>query len=229
MKQIIAMGGFSLEPERQALERYILAQTGKSRPSVCFFPHATADPVNYTLRFYESAAHLDCRPSHLSLFSPPTADLESFLLEKDVIYVGGGNTKSMLALWREWGIVDILRKAWERGIVLAGVSAGAICWFEQGLTDSIPGPYTALRCTGFLAGSCSPHYDGEVERRPRYHALMLRDEILPGYGVEDGAALHFVNGDLRSVVSSRPNAKAYRVEKAAGDISEQPLEALYVD
>jgi dipeptidase E len=230
MKHIIAMGGggLSLEPDKLLLDQYALTQSGKARPAICFLPSASADPINYTLNFYAAVAQLECRPSHLNLFSPPTADLESFLLEKDVIYVGGGNTKSMLALWREWQMDKILRKAWERGVVLAGVSAGAICWFEEGLTDSIPGPFTRLKCLGFLAGTCCPHYDGEVLRRPRFHELLQRGEIMPGYAVEDGAALHYVDDKLSSVVSSRPNARAYAVEVVGGAVRERPVEAMYL-
>jgi dipeptidase E len=230
MEQIIAIGGagLSLEPDGLLLERYILAQSGKARPSVCYLPHAGSNPMEQTLNFYTAAAHLDCRPSHMSLFNPPTADLASFLLEKDVIYVGGGNTKSMLALWREWNMLEILREAGERGIILCGVSAGAICWFEQGLTDSIPGPFTVLPCAGFLRGSCAPHYDSEAQRRPRFHELLLSGAIVPGYAVEDGVALHFVDGELRGGVSSRPQARAYYVEKGAQAIGERELSVRYL-
>ncbi|MEP7200428.1 MAG: peptidase E [Chloroflexota bacterium] len=230
MQQIIAIGGagLSTEPDKLALERYIFALVDSARPKVCFLPNATADPVNQTLRFYTTVAELECRPSHLNLFAPPTADLESFLLEKDVIYVGGGNTKTMLATWREWKLDEILRKAWERGIVLTGVSAGAICWFEQGLTDSIPGPFTMLPCLGFLPGSCSPHYDGEVERRPMFHQRMANDEMMAGLAADDGAALHFVGTELARVVTSRPNAKAYAVEKVDGVVRERVLDVTYL-
>lgn len=217
-----------MEPENPALDRYILQQTGQARPKVCFFPHATDDAVRYVRNFYEAFTRLDVRPSALSLFNPPTADLASFLLEQDVIYVGGGNTKSMLALWREWGVDTILRTAWENGIVLAGISAGAICWFEQGLTDSIPGPYTALKCLGFLPGSCSPHYDGEVQRRPRFHLLLAEGKIQPGLALDDGAAAHFVDGELRQVVTSRPNARAYRLDMVTGQVVERALDVSYL-
>jgi dipeptidase E len=210
MTQIIAMGGggFSMEPDNPALDRYVLEQCGKPRPKVCFLPTASGDAEGYCLRFYTSFASLDCQPSNLSLFKPPTADLTSFLLEKDVVYVGGGNTRSMLALWREWGLDAILRQAWQNGVVLAGLSAGAICWFEQGVTDSIPGELGPLACLGFLPGSCCPHYDGEPGRRPAYHRLVSEGRIAAGYGVDDGAALHFVGGRLHAVVSSRPDVTA---------------------
>jgi dipeptidase E len=230
MKQIIAMGGggFSME-DNPALDRYIVEKTGVDDPAVCFVPTATGDSENYILRFYNAFLRLECRPTYLSLFKPPTGDLEDFLLSHDVIYVGGGNTRSMLALWREWGLDAMLRKAWENDVILAGISAGAICWFAQGLSDSIPGKYIALPCLGFLAGSCSPHFDGEVERRPTYHRLLNAGEILPGYAIDDSAALHFLDDQLAGVVASRPNARAYRLWKENGDVKEEPLETVYLE
>ncbi len=230
MRQIIAIGGagLSLDPDKLALERYVLAQSGKPRPRVCYLPHATADPVERTLHFYESFATLECRMSHLNLFKPPTADLASYLLEQDVIYVGGGNTKTMLATWREWQLDTILRTAWERGIVLAGVSAGAICWFEQGLTDSIPGPFTALKCLGFLPGSLSPHFDSEAARRPTFHKLIATGAMLPGLAADDGAGLHYIDTTLQTVVTSRPQARAYAVERAGDGTQERALPATYL-
>jgi dipeptidase E len=230
MKQIIAMGGggFSMEPDNPALDQYILQQTGKSEPAVCFLPTASADSDNYIVKFYAAFTEMDCRPTHLSLFRPPSADLESFVLENDVIYVSGGNTRSMLALWREWGMGEILRKAWGAGIILAGLSAGAICWFEQGVTDSVPGSLSTLSCLGFLPGSCCPHYDGEPQRRPAYHRLLSEDQILPGFGVDDGVALHFVDRELHRIVSSRPDARAYAVEKVAGKVEDRALESVYL-
>src|SRR5262249_40021418 len=154
-----------------------------------------------------------CRPSWLSLFQPHTSYIESYLMEQDIIYVGGGNTKSMLALWREWKLDTILRKAGDNGTVLAGISAGANCWFECSISDSIPYQWIALPCLGYLKGSCSPHYDGEAERRPVFQRMIGAGEIPSGFAFDDGAAGHFVDGELKGVVSSRPNAKGYRVER----------------
>lgn len=230
MKQIIAMGGggFSMEPDNLALDRYILQQTGKSEPAVCFLPTASGDADSYIVKFYAAFTELNCCPTHLSLFRPPSADLESFVLENDVIYAGGGNTRSMLALWQEWGMGEILRKAWSEGVVLAGLSAGAMCWFEQGVTDSMPGSLGPLSCLGFLPGSCCPHYDGEPQRRPAYHRLLSEDRILPGFGVDDGVALHFVDRELHRIVSSRPDVRAYAVEKVAGKVGDRALESAYL-
>jgi len=131
----------------------------------------------------------------------------------------------MLALWREWGLDLILREAWQEGIVLAGVSAGSICWFEQGLSDSMKaGELQPMHCLGLLAGSNCPHYDWEAERRPQYQRLICEGKLRPGHAADDGAALHYVDGKLEKVVSSRATAKAYRVEWDGKQIVETVLE-----
>lgn len=230
-RQIIAMGGggFSTEPDNLLLDEYFLQQTGKDCPKICFVPTASGDSDNYIRRFYDAFTTLECRPSHLSLFKPPTADLESFVLAHDAIYVGGGNTRNLLVLWREWGLDKFLRTAWENGVVLGGLSAGAICWFEQGVSDSVvPGCLTKLTGLGFLKGSFCPHYDGEPQRRPAYHAMVLANEMFEGMAAEDGVALHYVNDELARVVSSRPYAKAYSVRKKGDQIEEQEMKVLYL-
>lgn len=230
MKQIIAMGGgrMSLDRDHVALGRYVCGQSGRSHPKICFLPQASGEAEAKIVRFYEIFTGLKAVPSYLSLFHPPTADLASFVLEHDIIYVGGGNTKSMLALWRDWGLDVILRQAWERGIVMAGSSAGAICWFEQGSTDSIPGRLSVLDCLGLVPGSCCPHYDGEAKRRPSYHELIASGEILPGYGVDEGAALHFVDDAPPRVITSHSDVTAYVVEMVEGEVRERALEPTYI-
>jgi dipeptidase E len=223
--QIVAMGGggFSMEPENLLLDQYILGLAGKSKAKVCFVPTASGDSENYIQRFYDSFGSLSCEPSHLSLFKPPTSQLEEFVMEKDIIYVGGGNTRNLLVLWKEWQLDRIFHKAWQSGIILAGVSAGSICWFEEGVTDSIPGKLSPLKCLGFLPGSNCPHYDGEAERRPSYHRLVGSGEINAGYAADDGAALHFSGTGLTKTVSSRPSARAYKVYKDSGGVIEEEI------
>ncbi|WP_099355389.1 Type 1 glutamine amidotransferase-like domain-containing protein [Fredinandcohnia onubensis] len=230
MRQIIAMGGggFSMEPDNLLLDQYILAQVNKDFPKVCFVPTASGDQTNYIERFYKAFNTLPCQPTHLSLFEPNFEDLEKYILDQDVIYVGGGNTRNMLLLWKEWGLDRILKQAYENGIVLAGLSAGAICWFEEGLTDPLNAPLYKLDCLGLLKGSNCPHYDGENKRRPSYHQLILEGKINEGYGVDDGVALHFVNETLTKSVSSRPNAKAYFVRRTHNQIVEEDLKAIYL-
>ena len=230
MRQIIAMGGggFSMEPDNLLLDQYILAQVNKDTPKVCFVPTASGDQTNYIERFYKAFQTLPCEPSHLSLFEPNFKDLETYVLEQDVVYVGGGNTRNMLILWKEWGLDSVLKKAYEKGIILAGLSAGSICWFEEGLTDPLNAPLYKLDCLGLLEGSNCPHYDGENKRRPSYHQLILEGKVKEGYGVDDGAALHFVNETLSKSVSSRPNAKSYLVKNAHDQIVEEEMKTIYL-
>jgi peptidase E len=223
-RQIIAIGGggFSAVPQNLSLDAYILRQSRRPDPSVCFIGTATGDSSVYLAKFYASYARLGCRPTHLPLFER-TPDVRSLLLRQDVIYVGGGNTKSMLAVWREWGMPEILREAWESGIVLCGISAGAICWFETGLTDSWAGELFPLPCLGFLAGGCCPHYDGEADRRPSLLRLVGERLMPPTLAIEDGVAAHFIGQDLSRIITSRPNSKAYRVELHSGAAEETEL------
>ncbi|WP_142828477.1 peptidase E [Planococcus soli] len=213
MRQIIAMGGggFSMEPDNPLLDQYILDQANKSQPKICFIPTASGDADSYIERFYDFFNQQECVPSHLSLFKPPTRDLERFVLEQDIIYVGGGNTKNLLVLWKEWGLDKILRKAWEQGVVLAGLSAGSICWYEEGVTDSYGDKLEPLQALGFLKGSHCPHYDGEAERRPAYRQFVDQGTLQEGIAADDGAAVHYVEEDIKRIVSSRQTAKAYRV------------------
>lgn len=230
--QIVAMGGggFSMEPDNPLLDDYVLglarrSRGGSSRARVCFVPTASGDSENYCLRFYDSFAKRDCVPSHLPLFVRKPGDLRSFILGQDVIYVGGGNTVNLLAIWRAHGLDGILREALGAGAVLCGISAGAICWFEAGVTDSF-GPELAgiNNGLGFLSGSVCPHYDGEPNRRPAYQKLVA-EGLRPGYGVDDGCGLHFEGGRLKRIVASRPGARAYRVELVNGKSVETALEA----
>jgi peptidase E len=230
MKQIIAMGGggFSTEPHNLLLERYILDQTGKARPRVCFVPTASGDSADYIQRFLAAFRQLDCEPSFLSVFSGPAGDWRDYLLSKDVIYDGGGNTKNLLALWREWGLDETMREAWHSGIVMSGISAGSICWFAEGVTDSIPGDLTALKCLGLLNGSNCPHYDGEINRRPAYHRLLKEGKIGAGLACDDGVALHYRDIQLYKIVSSRPTARAYRLTLDDDAVHETELMPVYL-
>lgn len=229
-RQIIALGGggFAMEPRNKRLDNYILSQSNSSNPKICFVPTASGDSKDYIQRFYRFFDKLDCIPSHLAIFKPTYADFESFLLEQDIIYVGGGNTRNMLLLWKEWGIDKILQKAYTQGILLAGMSAGAICWFEQGITDPENGELYALNGLGFLSGSSCPHYDGESERRPAYKKLILNGNADSGYAIEDGVGLHFVNEKLFKAVSSRKKSKAFSVYIKDGVFYEDQLDVQYL-
>ena len=233
---IVAMGGggFSMEPENPLLDDFVLSLTGRSLPKVCFVSTASAESPFYILKFYRAFSGR-ATPTDLTIFDPPslprqpslTTGLPAYLAEQDVIYVGGGNTANLLAIWRMHGLDQALREVWMRGGILCGVSAGMICWFSGGLTDSFGGLEALPDGLGFLSGTACPHYDGETDRRSIYHRVIT--EGLPGgYAADDGAALHFHGRDLVEVVSSRPNARAYRVELIDGRVVETPLAARYL-
>lgn len=224
-RHIVALGGggFGSEPDNAALDLFILELARRKTPRVLFIPTATGDSPHYVARFEQAFTRYDCVPSVLSLFTR-TPDVRSTVLGQDVIFVGGGNTKSMLAVWKEWGLVDVLGEAWQSGVVLSGVSAGAICWFDQGLTDSWAGELAVLDCLGFIGGSCSPHYDGEADRRPSFHRFLREGRIVPGIALDDGAAAHYVDRELVEVVASRPSALGYHVRSTPDGIEERPLD-----
>jgi peptidase E len=227
-RQIVAMGGGVLAPDSGnfKLEEYIIASSRAQRPRICYVSTASGDDAAYVARFYESYGRFDVRLKTLPFFRRTPADLRAFLFECDVVHVGGGNTRSMLAVWRHWNFDQVLREAYERGIVLCGSSAGAICWFESGVTDSVAGDLTPMECLGILPGSNCPHYDAEKERRPSYQR-MVREGLLPGgLACDDGAGAHFIDGSLARVVSARENARAYRVERTGKDVHERPLDVV---
>jgi dipeptidase E len=207
------MGGGGDTPEqRRALYRYALGLTGKERPRILFVPTAVGDEASSVVSFYERFEGLGER-SHLPVFPYPPENLREFVLSFDAINVSGGNTANLLAIWRVHGLDAVFREAWEQGIVLFGASAGMICWFEAGVTDSFGPQLEGMRDgLGFLAGSACPHYDGEERRRPRYREL-IDGGFPPGVAADDGAALHYVGRELEEVVTCRPGATAYRVDR----------------
>jgi dipeptidase E len=226
-RQIIAMGGV-LAPDTGnfKLETYILNASGAARPRICYVATASGDDPAHVARVYEAYGRLDARLGTLPFFRRTPADLRAALFEFDVVHVGGGNTRSMLAVWRDWGFDVVLREAYERGILLCGSSAGAICWFEAGVTDSIAGDLTPMNCLGFLAGSNCPHYDGEKDRRPSSQRMVREGRIANGFACDDGVGLHFVDEKLARIVSARENARAYRVERTSDGVGETPLDVL---
>jgi peptidase E len=234
VKRIFAMGGggFTMEPSNPALDRFILSLAGRPIPRICFLPTASGDPDDHIARFHAAFDSELCEPSHLSLFRlgrRPVAVAEH-LLSQDIIYVGGGSMVNMLAIWAAHELDRILIDCWRQGIVLAGLSAGSMCWFEVGVTTSSGGPEPA-RGLGILPGSNCVHYDGEPARRPIYLEYVRRGTIPGGYGVDDGVGLLFEGTRLDRVVSSRPDAKAYRVQGRDSAVTETPLqpERLSVD
>ena len=197
------------------LDEYVLAATNVERPRVCFLPTASGDADHYIVRFYRRFAGV-AEATHLSLFrrdKTPGAiesDFESHLLTQDLIYVGGGSVLSLLGAWQAHGIDAILRRAWARGVVLCGLSAGSLCWFDEAVT-AFHGPPQPVRGLGLLPFSNCVHYDGEPSRREAYKRMVAHG-MIAGYGVPDGVALHFSGRELAHVVASKPDRHAYRVE-----------------
>jgi peptidase E len=211
--QIVAIGGggFLDGSENLVLENFIFGLANKSRPKVCFVPTASGDSEEYLLKFYASFPKLPATATHLPLFRLAVTDLRSYLLAQDIVCVGGGNTRNMLVLWHEWGLDVIFRKVWEKGTILCGISAGSICWFKQGLSDSVAaGELRPLICLGFLQGSNCPHYDGEPLRRPYYQRFVSEGSMIGGYAADDWVGLHFVGSKLHQVVSPKTECKCLR-------------------
>ncbi len=215
MGQIVTFGGggFSMEPGNPLLDEFVLGLTGKARPRVCFLPSASGDADHYIVRFYRHFSAARCEPSHLSLFrrEKAAADPREHLLAQDLIYVGGGSVRSLLGVWRAHGIDEILREAWEAGVILCGLSAGSLCWFEDGVSTFHGGPPDRVRGLGLLPFSNTVHYSSEPLRRRALDA-WLREGMAPAYAADDGAALHFVGPEVVQVVASRRCARAYRIE-----------------
>jgi peptidase E len=231
--QIVALGGggFSMERDSSLLDDYVLSLTDAPRPRVCFLPTASGDADHYVVRFYRRFA-ASCDASHVSLFRRDQGtggvedDLASHLLAQDLIYVGGGNVVSMLGAWRAHGLDDVLRKAWRKGIVLCGPSAGSLCWFDEALS-AFHGAPRGVRGLGLLPYSNCVHYDAEPQRRAEYHRFV-GDGMRPGFAAEDGVALHFRRTRLQGAVSSRADGCAYRVEHTGDGVVETPLEVTYL-
>jgi dipeptidase E len=228
VRQIVAFGGggFSMEAGNPLLDDYVLGLTGSTRPKVCFLPTASGDADHYVVRFYRAFAASRCEPSHVTLFRRERErvhDVRAHLLSQDLIYVGGGSLISMLGVWRAHGIDELLREAWEAGVVLCGLSAGSLCWFAEAVS-AFHGEPTLVEGLGFLPWSNTVHWDAEPRRKAAYHRL-LADGLRSGYAAEDGCALHFIGDELTFVVSSRRGARAYLLE--AGE-RETALESAYL-
>jgi len=203
------------------------ALSGRTRPRVCLLPTAQGDAAQSVASFAAALAERDVRPTHLTLFPLPSVDdPEAHLLQQDVVWVGGGSVANLLAVWRVHGLDRALRRAWDQGVVLAGVSAGALCWFEAGTTDSFGLELRAVHDgLGLLPGSFSPHYDSEPARRPTHHRLLGAGAIPDGWAADDGVGLHFVGDQLHEVVAERGTGAGWRLERRPdGRVAERRLE-----
>jgi dipeptidase E len=224
----IGGGGFLMEDTPSPVDRFITELTGRERPKVCFISTPSGDSVEHIDKFYTAFEPLGCEAAHLAFFrkpfraSLPLANFTEPLLTQDAIFVGGGNTKSALGVWREWGLDRVLAEAWRRGILIAGMSAGAMCWFEQGLTDSYWGAdLKPLKCLGLLPGGCCVHYSSEPKRRLRLHEEVIAGVSSQRVAIDDGAAILYSHTKVQEVVSWRPDATAYLVGMEKGEVIEQ--------
>jgi aminopeptidase N len=222
-KQIIAIGGggFGRSPGEGVIEKYILDQSDKEKPHICFIPTATGDNEAYKVNYYSTFSKLNCSPIHLDFFKR-TPDLEELIKHQDIIFVGGGNTKSMLAVWKDWGLDLILKEAYERGVIMCGVSAGAICWFEEGVTDSWSEELKVMDCLGFVKGACCPHYDEEPQRRPSLSKFLTEGVMQSCYAVDGGCALHIENEEVYKAVVFAKDKNAYLVDLEKDTVIEKP-------
>jgi len=229
-KQIIAIGGggFGRNPGNGKIEQYILNQSNSDSPKICFIPTATGDDESYKESYYSTMNRLNCVPTHLDFFKR-TPDIEKLILEQDVIFVGGGNTKSMLAVWREWGLEKILKKAYLNGVIMSGVSAGAICWFEKGVTDSWAKELKVLDCLGFIQGNCCPHYDEEAERKPALSKFITNKKISNCYAIDGGCALHIKNNKTFKAISFQGNKNSFFVEYKNKEVIESIISVVDIN
>lgn len=225
---VIGGGGFSMEPGNLALDKELLALSGKPKPKVCFVSTASFDSSDYIDRFYRAFLTLDCEPSHLTVKIPNVTNVRDHVMAQDILYVGGGDALNLFDQWQKTRFDLVIKEAYEAGIVLAGVSAGAFCWFEAGMTDSAPGQFAPVKGLGLLGGSLCVHYDSEPERKIAYQRFMLRGLIPPGMALDDGVALHYRDGALVRAVSSRPEARAYRVEVRKNTFVALPVEPAFL-
>ncbi|MEJ8803917.1 Type 1 glutamine amidotransferase-like domain-containing protein [Pontibacter sp. H249] len=222
-KIFLTGGGYDLKTIK-----HLISLTGKENPKICFLPTPMGDSEAYINKWFEIAKELPIQPFVQKVFissSEQKTPFEETLLQMDAILVTGGNTLNALALWKAHGIDIVLKKAWEKGVVLSGPSAGAICWFEEGLSDSRPEQYTSVKGLGFLKGSNCPHYHTEADRRPLYLKMIEEGRLLPGYACDETAGLYFEGTQLRRVITQNKADKAYKVTLSKGKVVETALES----
>ena len=219
----IGGGGFGRNPNHRKIEKYILELTGKEKPNIVFFPTASAENQDYIIKFYKCFTKMNCEPSHVTFFQR-TPRLDSIINKADVIYVGGGNTKSMLAVWKEWKLDKLILKAYNNGKILCGVSAGAICWFEQGITDSWASNLNVMDCLGFLPEMACPHYQEEKDRRPDVHKMLKQGKCGSGWAIDGGAAIHFKNGKYYKSIQFYADSYVHYVSIKNGVVQEDKKE-----
>ena len=229
MRQIIAIGGggFGRVIKDLKIENYIKSQCKSDSPKICFIPTATGDDNQYIENFYKAFDSIGCKTSHIDFFKR-TINLVEHIKKQDIIFVGGGNTKSMLAVWKDWGLDALLEEAYKNGVIICGVSAGAICWFNKGITDSWADDLAIMDCLGFVDGVCCPHYDEEPTRRPYVKDSLDNADFDECIGVEGNAALHIINEESYKSVNFGDNKNSYRISLKDNIVDEDPFESIKI-
>ena len=222
IKNIVAIGGggFGRSLGSLKIEKYIMSLVNKERPKIAFIPTASGDSDLYKQNFYRAFSGFNCIPSHIDFFSR-TENLEDKVLKQDIIYVGGGNTKSMLAVWKDWNLYEVLKKGYEDGIVMSGVSAGAICWFDKGITDSFAERLEVIDCIGIVEGIACPHFDEEKERKPFVNDLIDNHRIKSCIGIEGNCALHIKNDINYTSINFGNGKKSFRIFKEDNNLKKE--------
>lgn len=214
-RQIIALGTDDACSSLPWHGLYLLAQSPKPNPRICLLATPSADDRGVIRHFMQTFDRYPCRPTYLEVFQPTVRDMAGFIQEQDILYVSGGQSKSSMALWHGWNLIEPIRQAYQNGTILSGGSAGAVCWFEQCVTDSFPGALTSMPALGFLPGSFSPHFSSP-SRRAVFSRLLAGGQIGPGYAADDGAGVHFVDEQFHRAISLVPHATAHQMS-LAGD------------
>ncbi len=223
-RKLFVYGGGSDKP----IINHIIKLTKKENPKVCFVPTATGDSTVSIASWHSLCEGLPMRPHVMRVFIDSYTTKESFeekLMKMDAVFVGGGNTLNMMAIWKSQGIDLALRKAYDSGILMTGASAGSLCWFESGTTDSRPKELSKVECLGWIKASHCPHYNVEEFRRPVYHDLITRKELSPGYACDNQSGIYFENENMIHCVSSNPKSKSYYVDLQEGKIVERELKS----
>ncbi|WP_404710613.1 Type 1 glutamine amidotransferase-like domain-containing protein [Sphingomonas sp. MMS24-J13] len=227
----IGGGGFFPQPwETQSLmPEYLMALTPAKNPKICWLGPASGESANSFNQFVMGWSPYPAQVKHFSIYDPETLDFVDYLMGMDIVFVGGGSTKNLMALWREWGFDKALHTAWQNGVVMAGSSAGQICWYQSGLTNSFPKVLAPVKATGFLPGSVTPHYNVRPDRKSQYRKFIADGSLdSPGLALENDVAGLYRGTQLVELVSSRKTAAAFKLTRTATGYDEVPLPVRYL-
>jgi len=223
-------GGFIPQAWQPSLmPPYLLGLSPAKSPKICWLGPASGENPNSFEGWQREMQRHDCRAYHFNIYQPATLDFAGYLSEMDIIFVGGGSTKNLMALWREWDFAPALRVAWDAGAILSGESAGMICWFQSGLTDSFPEVLGPVKGLGFLPGSANPHYNIRPDRQSRYRELIANGTLdSPGLALDQDTSVLYRDGAIAEIVSARKTAGAWRLTRTPTGYEETKLPVRYL-